>query len=400
MPATDPPAAAVLEDADLTADTLPADDPLAGSCFRTVAPLGSGGTGEVVEAEHIALRKRVVVKLLHRAHAASPMLVERMRLEAEALGRIAPHPHIVEVTDVGTTQDGRPFIVMERLRGSTLRQEIQRRGHLPVDEAIGIALELLSGLAAAHRVGIVHRDVKPANLFLCDPVVGDRRTLKILDFGIAKVVAPESDGAPSPLALATTAGHVLGTPRYIAPEQTLGAPVDARFDLYSAACVVYAMLVGHDPFAHISSVTGLFKAHATELPEAPSRAAPQPISEALDAVVLRGLAKRPEDRFQNAAEFAAALQALPAHTIPRWRRTERLVPRGPLTGGPLPAAPAPRAAPHVPRPRPVLVVAFAIVAASVLASVLVTLALVRLLGLSTPRIEYRMTRDSSRLAGG
>jgi eukaryotic-like serine/threonine-protein kinase len=135
------------------AKTTPCDDPLAGSPFRTLRPLGKGGTGTVVEAEHIALGKRVVVKLLHADLAQVPLLVDRMRLEAQALGRISPHPHVVEVLDVGTTQWGRPFIVMERLHGSTLREELDRRGHLSVDEALDICADLLAGLGAAHRVG-------------------------------------------------------------------------------------------------------------------------------------------------------------------------------------------------------------------------------------------------------
>jgi eukaryotic-like serine/threonine-protein kinase len=404
MPASDPPVLPATQEQQIATPPTP-DDPLAGTQFRTCSALGAGGTGEVVEAEHVVLRKRVVIKLLHRELAGKPIQVERMRLEAEALGRISPHPHIVEVHDVGTTKDGRPFIVMERLRGSTLQQELRRRGHLPVEEALDVCGQILAGLEAAHGTGIIHRDIKPANLFLCDPVAGTtRRTLKILDFGIAKVIAPENAAAPRPLALATIAGSALGTPRFIAPEQAFGEPVDARADLYAVGAVLYTMLVGHDPFAHVRAVSDLLFAHLDEVPDAPSKAAPQPIGEALDAIVLKALAKRPDDRFRDAAELAAALRVPSARIVPRWRETEPLAPDvGGRSRAPSGAAPVQTIAGRAPATRvePAgdgeahrvsLPVAVAIVAASVLASALMTFALVQLLGAKAPEVEYGAAR--------
>ena len=394
MPTSDDPGARAQNDARFSVRPPPRD-PLAGSQFRMIQPLGAGSTGEVVEAEHLALHKRVVVKLLREELAGDPILIERMKLEAEALGRISPHPHIVEVTDVGTTPDGRPFIVMERLRGRTLRQELKIRGHLPVEEALDLGAQLLEGLEAAHRVGIVHRDIKPANLFLCDPIAGAKRTLKILDFGIAKVIASDSADAPSPRVLATTAGMAIGTPRFIAPEQALGVPVDPRADLYAVGAVLYAMLVGHDPFAHVSGFAELLRAHATELPEAPSKAAPQPISGALDALVLKALAKRPDDRFRDAADFAASLGAPLVSTVPRWLETERLsdlrshVVRAPAA----PCAEQPAIGP-VSR-----MAAVTIILLSVLLSAVVTSVLVHLLAAKAAHVDYGAANVSTRVGG-
>ncbi|KYF57577.1 hypothetical protein BE08_44750 [Sorangium cellulosum] len=163
--------------------------------------------GEVVEAEHRALRKRVVVKLVRRAFARDPRFADRLRVEAQALAAVSS-PHVVEVLDLGRTPAGRPYFVMERLEGTTLAEELARRGALPVAEAIDVVRQVLAGLSAAHRVGLVHRDVKLDNVFLCAPgsAPGGGRVAKLLDFGVTKVldggVAAGAPGASAPLALA------------------------------------------------------------------------------------------------------------------------------------------------------------------------------------------------------
>jgi serine/threonine-protein kinase len=264
---------------------------------------------------------------------------------------------------------------MERLRGCTLRDELRRRGHLPVEEALDLCADLLAGLEAAHGAGVIHRDIKPANLFLCEPTGpcrqdgGARRTLKILDFGLAKVIAAENAEAPSRLALATANGTTLGTPRFLAPEQALDGAVDARTDLYAVGAVLYTLLVGHDPFAHVRGFAELCRAQAAEAPQAPARVAPQPIGDALDAVILKALAKRPEDRFHDAAALAAALASTRSS-----KAHEATI-----------AGSAP------PAPLVTLSAAAAIVAASVLASLLATIALVRFLGAGAPPVEYRFS---------
>jgi serine/threonine-protein kinase len=278
---------------------------LRGTDYRVLRVLGAGAMGVVLEAEHVPLRRRVVVKVLRSSLAEDPGYIDRLRLEAQTLAAIRS-PHVVQVTDFGKTAGGAPFLVMERLYGRTLKEELVDRCALSVEESLGFMRQLLDGLEAAHAIGVVHRDIKPENLFLC--IESKRRTLKILDFGIAKIAFAHED-APSPLQLPTQEGCVVGTPRYIAPEQAKGERVDARSDLYSAAVVLYTMLAGHDPFVKHSGQFSLLQAHATEPPPSLRLAAGQTISRALEAVVLRGMAKNPADRFASARAFRDALDA-------------------------------------------------------------------------------------------
>jgi serine/threonine-protein kinase len=169
-------------------------DPLHGTPYRGTMPLGYGGMGEVWEAVHVELERPVVVKLLHGALAGDPKLVDRLRVEARALAALA-HPHIVAVSDFGRTPEGRPYFVMERLYGRTLKQELDARGALPVGEAIEYVRQVLAALSAAHQLGIVHRDVKVENVFLCQRE-GTRPFVKLLDFGIAKILGGRRGPAP------------------------------------------------------------------------------------------------------------------------------------------------------------------------------------------------------------
>lgn len=292
-------------------------DALEGTPYRAVRVLGRGGMGEVVEAEHRALRKRVVVKLVRRALAHDPRFADRLQVEARALAAVSS-PHVVSVLDLGQTPSGRPYFVMERLRGTTLGEELERRGPLPVAEAIDLVRQVLAGLAAAHRVGLVHRDVKLDNVFLCAPgaAPGGARVAKVLDFGVAKVLdgavaeaAPGAEPSPSVPAPAypTEAGLLVGTPRTASPEQAQCQPVDARADVYAVGLLMYTLVVGHGPFAHVEDALALLRAHVVEPPAPPSRYAAQRIPAALDRAVLKALAKRPEERFESAEAFAAAL---------------------------------------------------------------------------------------------
>ncbi|WP_437636414.1 serine/threonine-protein kinase [Sorangium sp. So ce854] len=299
-----------------------AGDALEGTPYRALRALGRGGMGEVVEAEHRALRKRVVVKLVRRAFARDPRFADRLRVEAQALAAVSS-PHVVEVLDLGRTPAGRPYFVMERLEGTTLAEELARRGALPVAEAIDVVRQVLAGLSAAHRVGLVHRDVKLDNVFLCAPgsAPGGGRVAKLLDFGVTKVldggVAAGAPGASAPLALAgpeypTEAGLLVGTPRTASPEQARCQPVDARADVYAVGLLMYTLLVGHGPFAHVDDALEVLRAHVLEAPTPPSRNAAQGIPPALDRAVLQALAKRPEERFQSAEAFAEELGRIAA----------------------------------------------------------------------------------------
>ncbi|WP_437590805.1 serine/threonine-protein kinase [Sorangium sp. So ce1000] len=293
-------------------------DALEGTPYRALRVLGRGGMGEVVEAEHRALRKRVVVKLVRRSLSHDPRFADRMQVEARALAAVSS-PHVVSVLDLGQTPSGRPYFVMERLEGWTLGEELERRGPLPVAEAIDLVRQVLAGLAAAHRVGLVHRDVKLDNVFLCAPgaaAPGSARVAKVLDFGVAKVLdgavteaasgAEPSPPVPAP-AYPTETGLLVGTPRTVSPEQARCQPVDARADVYAVGLLMYTLVVGHGPFAHVEDALGLLRAHVLEAPAPPSWYARQRIPGALDRAVLKALAKRPEERFESAEAFAAEL---------------------------------------------------------------------------------------------
>jgi serine/threonine-protein kinase len=266
--------------------------------------------GEVVLAEHVGLGKKVVVKLLHEQFAKNPELVQRMQIEARSLAAVES-PHVVQVTDLGQSAKGRTYIVMERLVGRTLRDEVKARGSLPCAEAIAYVLDVLAGLHAAHALGIIHRDIKMDNIFLCDPTNNARRMAKILDFGVAKVLSVPSDvSRPALPHVLTAEGDVVGTPRVVAPEQAYGKPVDARTDIYATGLLLYALVVGRGPFAHLTETVDLLKANVTERPARPSEKAAQPVPLTLDAAILRALEKRPDDRFQSAEDFARELRCI------------------------------------------------------------------------------------------
>lgn len=305
-------------------------DPLEGTPYRTVGRLGRGGMGIVLEAEHRRLGSRVVVKTLHAHLAGIPDLVDRMHLEARVLAALPPHPHIVAVLDGGTTADGRPYIAMEKLAGRSLHVERRLRGRLPPFEAIEWTRQLLEGLAIVHRAGVVHRDVKPANLFLCDADRSGPRVLKLLDFGVAKILG---GGAAEPRvaarALATEQSALIGTPHYLAPEQAIGGEVDARTDLYAAGAVLYELLAGKSPFEHHADVADLLRATLGEAPRPPSDLAGSAISPDLDRAVLRALAKRPADRFPDADGFAAELSRIARRFEPPPEAAK--IPRAPAT---------------------------------------------------------------------
>lgn len=222
-----------------------------GTRYRVVRLIGAGGMGTVYEVEHIALGKRFVLKALLRELARREDLVQRLRNEWRALGRLE-HPNIVTVTDAGTTASGVPFFVMERLEGETLAQRMRRVRRFEVAEAVHIAAAILEGLDAAHEIGIVHRDVKPPNIIL---VAGDKP--KILDFGVAKI----SDDP----GVVTARGVAIGTPRYMSPEQARGEPVDGRADLYSCGLLLFEMVTGVGPFDDARDSNELILAHLARI---------------------------------------------------------------------------------------------------------------------------------------
>jgi eukaryotic-like serine/threonine-protein kinase len=286
------------------------EDPLAGTGYRTLSWLGQGGMSEVFVAEHVELRSTVVVKLLRSALAERADLAERMRVEGQSLALLC-HPNVVQVIDAGRTRSGRPFLVMERLVGRTLGAELRARGALPCGEALLIAQNVLAGLAAAHALGIVHRDIKVENIFLHQRHDGTR-IAKILDFGIAKILEGAKGAIVEPLGAPTRYGSIVGTPGYLSPEQASGRPADARSDLYAVAVVLYKLITGRGPFDEYGRGDRLIEAHVKALPRPPSWYAKQRISAALDGVVLKALHKDPDRRFQTAAELAEAFEGVEA----------------------------------------------------------------------------------------
>lgn len=286
-------------------------DPFEGTSLRAIRRLGGGGMGEVFVVEHRELGRCFAAKILHARLAALPHVVDRMRLEGQTLARLS-HPNVVAIQGFDTTPEGRPYLVIELLSGQSLTDTLQARGALPVGVAVRYGKELLSGLAAAHDIGVVHRDVKPDNVFLAESLERGAPVLKLIDFGIARVLPTAPPEAPKPLVIPTATGEVLGTPRFLSPEGALGLRVDERADVYGAALVIYTMLTGRGPFDHVETEAAVLGAHVNETPAPPSEHALEPVPAELDALLLRALSKEPAARFGSAREFEAELEKVDA----------------------------------------------------------------------------------------
>jgi eukaryotic-like serine/threonine-protein kinase len=260
--------------------------------YRILRKLGSGGMANVYLAEDEDLGRRVAIKILNDRYANDELFIERFRREAKSAAALS-HPNIVSIYDRGEAE-GTYYIAMEVIEGRSLKELILTRGPLPIGQAIAYTFEILDALRFAHRHGIIHRDVKPHNI-----LIGGER-LKVTDFGIARAGASQM----------TEAGSIMGTAQYLSPEQARGAPVTASSDLYSVGIVLYEMLTGKVPFSGDSAIEIAMK-HLNEVPKPPSKVRPE-IPEDLDHVVLRALAKAPEDRYQTAEEFAEDLHRVEA----------------------------------------------------------------------------------------
>lgn len=286
---------------------FPSEDPFVGTPFRAVSRLASGAMGEIFLVEKASLGKEFVAKVLHHHLSRDVRILERVRVEAECLGALE-HANIVVAVDFNRTKtDDRPFLVMEYLRGRTLDEEIAIRGPMPPLQALDFTLQLLSALGAAHALGIVHRDIKPSNLFLCTDEDG-RKILKVLDFGIARILPCGAPNAPEPSSVPTSTGELVGTPSFMSPEAAECEKVDCRADLYAAALMLFVMLTGRGPFDELKRDTAMLAAHTRMRPPPPSKFAPNPISTELDAIVNQGLRKNPAQRYQTAEEFQRAVE--------------------------------------------------------------------------------------------
>jgi serine/threonine-protein kinase len=270
--------------------------------FAIMRLLGEGGMSSVYEAEHELIRRKVAVKVLKSELSVDGAQVQRFFNEARATSAIR-HPNIVEVIDVGRLPDGVPYLVMELLEGESLGERLERLGWLDVPLALDYAHQAASALVAAHALKVVHRDLKPDNLFLVpDQRLADRELVKVLDFGIAKL---RGDLAAPPFD--TMVGAVLGTPPYMSPEQCRGLPeeIDERTDVYALGIILYEMLCGRPPFL-AEGAGELMMMHMTAKPEPPSQLRAE-ITPQLERVILRALEKRREDRFRDMSEFDVAI---------------------------------------------------------------------------------------------
>jgi serine/threonine-protein kinase len=275
-------------------------DPLVGStlgdAYQIVRMVGEGGMGKVYEARHTRLaNKRFAVKMLHAEYAQNRDIVARFQREAEAASGIA-HPNVVDVYDVHHTDDGRPYLVGEFLEGEELGEYLGRAGKIQASLAARIVRQVCRALGAAHARGVVHRDMKPENVFL----VGSPQnpTVKVIDFGISKV----GDAGGTAL---TRTGMIMGTPSYMAPEQARGDKVDHRADIYAVGGILYRALTGKKPFDS-DDASATLTLVLTEDPARP-RAVEPSIPQALEIVIQRAMAKDPAERYRSMAEFEADL---------------------------------------------------------------------------------------------
>jgi serine/threonine protein kinase len=268
--------------------------------------LGEGGMGMVFEAEHLKIGRAVALKVLHERQARNKSAVRRFYREAKAAAAIG-HPNICEVYDFGTLVDGRPYLVMERLNGETLAERIAKDAVLQFDEVIDILTQVLSGLAAAHEKGIVHRDIKPENVFLSRRS-GAPPMVKLLDFGISKVIAPERKGDEMDL---TRPGMVMGTPHYMSPEQARGErDLDARVDLYACGVILYEALTGCRPFTAPNYDALLLHILSSKPRSARELRPALPVG--FDPVIEMAMAPARDQRYRSADEFARDLEAVRA----------------------------------------------------------------------------------------
>jgi serine/threonine-protein kinase len=312
--------------------------------FRVTALVGEGAMAAVYRGVRLGAAEgtgdEVAIKVMHRHLAADGTFARRFRREAKAASRLR-HPNTVHIVDYGVDH-GLAFIAMELLSGRDLYELICQDGPLPGARAAVIMMQVCDALVTAHGRGILHRDLKPENVMLLHGEGGDR--VKVLDFGIAKLVAPEHRLEDAPTSITgsglTSVGAVLGTPEYMSPEQCQGGRLDFRSDIYACGVLLYQLVTGQVPFSGETPVHTMLK-HVREPPKPPSTMAPR-LEAAMEAVILRALEKRPEDRPASAAELGAALAAAIGKSG-AWQPFETLAPGEYAFAG----TPTPNGVPHL-----------------------------------------------------
>ncbi len=272
--------------------------------YRVESMLGEGGMGKVYKANQLALDKHVVLKVLRQALLSDERTVARFQREAKAASRLN-HPNSISVLDFGQAEDGAMYIAMEYVHGKDLHGILSKEWPLPEARVVRIMSQVLSALSDAHSAGVIHRDLKPENIMV-EQRRGEADFVKVLDFGIAKIVDGTNEDGPA----LTRAGFVCGTPEYMSPEQARGAQLDHRSDLYAVGVILYQLMAGMLPFDSDSAV-GFATKHLTEVPQPPSKRRPDAkISAAMERLILRAMAKNPDERPATAEQFRAELLAI------------------------------------------------------------------------------------------
>ncbi len=287
------------------ANLPPADDPLVGAVvserYRIVRKVGEGGMGAVYQAEHAVIGKRIALKVLFADLSRRQELVARFLQEAKSASRIG-HENVIDISDFGQTGEGLVYIAMEFLEGQDLGRLLRTERRLAWTRARPILMQIAKALRAAHAQGIIHRDMKPENIFLVQRE-GRPDFVKVLDFGIAKVVSAEDNGGPR----LTQTGMIFGTPEYMSPEQAQGQPPDHRVDVYAVGCIMYQMLTGFVPF-QADSFMGILTKHLLEPVVPPRQRRPDlEIPPDVEAVCLRAMEKDREKRWPDMDAFYRAM---------------------------------------------------------------------------------------------
>jgi serine/threonine-protein kinase len=279
--------------------------------YRLTQLIGAGGMGEVYLAEHQMMKRPVAIKVIRPNRATDPSALARFEREVRATSRLS-HWNTIEIFDYGRTADGTFYYVMEYLPGLSIADLVERHGPLPPERVVYLLQQTCDALGEAHSLGLIHRDIKPGNIFAAQRG-GHYDVAKLLDFGLAKPMFSTTESVQL-----TGEGSITGSPLFMPPEQATGeGEPDARSDIYSLGAVAYCMLTGRPPFAGDNAVR-IMIAHASQDVKPPSAYRPD-IPADLEAIVLRCLAKHPADRFQDTAELSAALAA--CQCAGRWTRT-------------------------------------------------------------------------------
>jgi serine/threonine protein kinase len=281
--------------------------------YQILSLISEGGMGLIYKARHVLMDRIVAIKLIRSELITNKTLLQRFHQEAQAVSKL-DHPNIVTIYDYGVTSEGAPYLVMDYLQGHSLADLLSLEDRMSVNRALPLFKQTLKALKHAHDKGIIHRDMKASNLMICYDE-SEAETVKVVDFGMAKLVRPESAQEFKDRVELTKTGEVFGSPLYMSPEQCRGRKLDVRSDLYSLACVMYYALSGRPPFLGDNALDTLQK-QISEQPHPPSKHNPD-ISPQLDAIVLKALSKDPDLRYQHAQEFLTDLEALDLGTEPQ-----------------------------------------------------------------------------------